>query len=238
MNKFNSSQTVGEIVSIMPKASEIFKQYKIDFCCGGNRPLAEVLNELHLDENLVLNKINEIFEENNNTKETSMDFRALTSSELIDHIENIHHAYTKRILPELGELTTKIMRVHGINHNVLFRVHKLFSMLKTELEQHLLKEEQILFPLIKEYHKNPSVKQLHKINEVINETENEHEGAGDILKELRKITNDFKVPNDGCNTYVITFKIIEELESDLFQHIHLENNILFKRMNLDANKHL
>ncbi len=130
------------------------------------------------------------------------------------------------------------MRVHGINHNVLFRVHKLFSMLKTELEQHLLKEEQILFPLIKEYDINPSVNQLQKINEVINETEEEHEGAGDILKELRKITNDFKVPNDGCNTYVIAFKIIEELESDLFQHIHLENNILFKRMNLDINKHL
>ncbi|HBL06463.1 MAG TPA: iron-sulfur cluster repair di-iron protein, partial [Clostridium sp.] len=69
MNKFNSSQTVGEIVSIMPKASEIFKQYKIDFCCGGNRPLEEVLYELHLDENLILNKINEIFEESNNTKE-------------------------------------------------------------------------------------------------------------------------------------------------------------------------
>jgi len=101
----------------------------------------------------------------------------------------------------------------------------------------LLKEEQILFPLIKEYDKNPSVNQLQKINEVINETEEEHEGAGDILKELRKITNDFKVPNDGCNTYVITYKIIEELESDLFQHIHLENNILFKRMNLDINKH-
>ncbi|GAA0772917.1 iron-sulfur cluster repair di-iron protein [Clostridium subterminale] len=238
MNKFNSSQTVGEIVSIMPKASEIFKQYKIDFCCGGNRPLTDVLYELHLDENLILNKINEIFEESNNTKEVSIDFRALTSSELIDHIENTHHAYTKRVLPELGELTTKIMQVHGINHKVLFRVHKLFSMLKTELEQHLLKEEQILFPLIKKYDKNPSVKQLQNIDEVINETEDEHEAAGDILKELRKITDDFKVPNDGCNTYVITFKTLEELEADLFQHIHLENNILFKRITLDVNKHL
>ena len=238
MNKFNSSQTVGEIVSIMPKASEIFKQYKIDFCCGGNRPLSEVLYELHLDVNLILNKINEVSEENVNTKEVSMNFRRLTSSELIEHIENTHHDYTKRVLPELGELTTKIMRVHGINHRVLFSVHKLFSMLKTELEQHLLKEEQILFPLIKEYDKNPSVKQLQNINEVINETEDEHEAAGDILKELRKITDDFKVPNDGCNTYVITFKILEELEADLFQHIHLENNILFKRMNLDVNKHL
>ncbi len=238
MNRFNSSQTVGEIVSIMPKASEIFKQYKIDFCCGGNRSLSEVLYELHLDENHILNKIYEAFEENMSTKEVSIDFRRLTSSELIEHIENTHHAYTKRILPELGELTTKIMRVHGINHKVLFRVHKLFSMLKTELEQHLLKEEQILFPLIKEYDKNPNDQHLQKINDVINETEDEHEGAGNILKELRKITDDFKVPNDGCNTYVITFKILEELEADLFQHIHLENNILFKRMNLNVNKHL
>ena len=235
MNRFNSSQPVGEIVSIMPQASEIFKKYKIDFCCGGNRPLSDVLSELNLNEDELLKEIHDKLNEISSEKEVFIDFRKLTSGELIDHIENIHHAYTKKVLPELGELTTKILRVHGMNHEVLFKVHKLFSLLKADLEQHLLKEEEMLFPLIKEYDKNPSKQLLEKIGEIIKETEDEHDSAGDVLKELRKITDDFEVPKDGCNTYLLTFKLLEELESDLFQHIHLENNILFKRLGFDFN---
>ena len=93
----------------------------------------------------------------------------------------------------------------------------------------------MLFPLIKKYDKNPSKQLLEKIGEIIKETEDEHDSAGDVLKELRKITDDFEVPEDGCNTYLLTFKLLEELESDLFQHIHLENNILFKRLGFDFN---
>lgn len=235
MNRFNSSQPVGEIVSIMPQASEIFKKYKIDFCCGGNRPLSDVLSELNLNEDELLKEIHDKLNEISSEKEVFIDFRKLTSSELIDYIENTHHAYTKKVLPELGELTTKILRVHGMNHEVLFKVHKLFSSLKSDLEQHLLKEEEMLFPLIKKYDKNPSKQLLEKIGEIIKETEDEHDSAGDVLKELRKITDDFEVPEDGCNTYLLTFKLLEELESDLFQHIHLENNILFKRLGFDFN---
>lgn len=235
MNRFNSFQPVGEIVSIMPQASEIFKKYKIDFCCGGNRPLSDVLSELNLNEDELLKEIHDKLNEISSEKEVFIDFRKLTSSELIDHIENTHHAYTKKVLPELGELTTKILRVHSMNHEVLFKVHKLFSSLKADLEQHLLKEEEMLFPLIKKYDKNPSKQLLEKIGEIIKETEDEHDSAGDVLKELRKITDDFEVPEDGCNTYLLTFKLLEELESDLFQHIHLENNILFKRLGFDFN---
>ena len=235
MNRFNSSQPVGEIVSIMPQASEIFKKYKIDFCCGGNRPLSDVLSELNLNEDELLKEIHDKLNEISSEKEVFIDFRKLTSSELIDYIENTHHAYTKKVLPELGELTTKILRVHGMNHEVLFKVHKLFSLLKADLEQHLLKEEEMLFPLIKKYDKNPSKQLLEKIGEIIKETEDEHDSAGDVLKELRKITDDFEVSKDGCNTYLLTFKLLEELESDLFQHIHLENNILFKRLGFDFN---
>ena len=229
MNTFKSAQSVGEIVSIMPKASEIFKEYRIDFCCGGNKPLNEAIKELKLNESEVLNKLDKAFEENKMIKENGKDFKEMSSSELIEYIENTHHIYVKKTLPELGELTTKIMRVHGLNHESLFRVHKLFSTLKAELEQHLIKEEEVLFPLIKEYDKEPGEQKSGRIKQVMKETEDEHEAAGGILKELRKITDDYKVPDDGCNTYALTFKTLEELEADLFQHIHLENNILFKK---------
>ncbi len=230
MDAFKSDQSVGDIVSIMPGASEIFKQYKIDFCCGGGKQLIDAIKENKIDEDEVLKKLNEAFEASEKIKKGGKDFREMSPGELIGYIENTHHVYVKKTLPELSELTIKIMKVHGANHEVLFKVHKLFSMLKAELEQHLIKEEENLFPLVKEYDKDPSAELLARIGKVKSELEDEHEGAGNVLKELRKITEDYKVPEDGCDTYFATFDKIKELESDLFQHIHLENNILFKKI--------
>ncbi len=230
MEDFKSNQSVGEIVSIMPGASEIFKQYKIDFCCGGDRLLIDAIKENKLDEEEVLKRLNEASEANEKIKEGGKDFREMSPGDLIEYIKNTHHVYVKKTLPGLSELTTKIMSVHGANHVALFQVHELFSMLKAELERHLVKEEEILFPQIKEYGSDPGPELLASINKVKSELENEHEGAGNILKELRRITEDYKVPKDGCNTYIETFEKIKELESDLFEHIHLENNILFKKL--------
>ena len=235
MNTIRSNQSIGEIVSIIPKASGIFKDYKIDFCCGGNRPLIEAIKEQKLNEGEIISKLNKAFEDNKEIRNNVMDFREMSNSELIEYIVTTHHVYLKRALPELGELTTKIMRVHGVNHEELFRVHKLFSILKAELEQHLLKEEELLFPMIKQYDTKSSIELLAKIKNTVKETEEEHEAAGGVLKELRKITSNFSVPNDGCSTYALTYNGLEEMESDLFQHIHLENNILFKRMGIDVN---
>jgi regulator of cell morphogenesis and NO signaling len=229
MSIFNVSQSVGEIVSIMPKASEVFKEYNIDFCCGGNRSLKEAIGEQKLNELEVLGKLDRAYEEVRKFADQA-DFREMSPSELIDYIVNMHHAYVKKILPELSELTAKILRVHGPNHGDLFKVHKLFHSLKTELEQHLIKEEEILFPMIKEYDSGQSKGLPERITAVLMETEDEHESAGGVLKELRKITRDYKVPEDGCSTYCKTFDKLQELEADLFQHIHLENNILFKQL--------
>lgn len=233
MRIFETKQSIGEIVSIMPKASDIFKKYGIDFCCGGHRPLAEAIREQNLDEGELLDKLEEAYKETRQLSERT-DFRTMPLADLIDHIVATHHSYLKRTLPELSELTTTILRVHGQNHTDLFRVHKLFHNLKMELEQHLIKEEEILFPMIKEYEAGPSDALLKKISFVAHETEDEHEAAGDILKELRNVTEDYILPNDGCTTYGKTLRGLQELESDLFQHIHLENNILFTRLGVEV----
>ncbi|HEY9060679.1 MAG TPA: iron-sulfur cluster repair di-iron protein [Pseudobacteroides sp.] len=234
MNRFNVLQSIGEIVSIMPKASEVFKEYNIDFCCGGNRPLSEAIREQKLNDREVISKLDQAYEATNKLQNQA-DFRKMSSSKLIDYIISKHHSYLKKMLPELGELTAKILRVHGPSHSDLFKVHKLFHTLKTELEQHLIKEEEILFPMIKEYDASPSKEMLGRINKVMKETEDEHETAGGVLKELRKITEEYKVPEDGCSTYCRTFDKLQELETDLFEHIHLENNILFKQLGLELN---
>ncbi len=226
--EFRSTQTVGEIVALMPKAGEVFKQYKIDFCCGGYKTLSDAAKANNLDEADVLIKLNKIYGEVSKAGKCDKSYLEMSQPELIDYIVETHHVYLKRVLPELGELTTTIMRVHGLNHKVLFKVHKLFSALKAELEEHLMKEEEILFPMIRDRVNNAKARELDELTQLVSETEHEHEAAGDILKELRRITEDYKVPADGCGTYEKTYRTLEELESDLFQHIHLENNILFK----------
>lgn len=232
MNTFNITQSIGEIVSIMPKAGDVFKKLNIDFCCGGHRPLAEAIKELDLDEGEVLSKLEAAHEETRQLVDQT-GFREMPLADLIDYIISVHHSYLKKALPELSDLTTTILRVHGSNHSDLFKVHKLFHNLKMELDQHLIKEEEILFPMIKEYDANPSDALLEKIAAVVKETEEEHEGAGDILKEMRRITEDYIIPTDGCATYSKTFRSMQELEGDLFRHIHLENNILFLRLGLE-----
>ena len=159
----------------------------------------------------------------------------MSSSDMIDYIISKHHAFLKRNMPEVSELATTILRVHGANHNELFSVHKLFHTLKAELDQHMIKEEELLFPLIKEYENKPSKELLGKISKVMKETEDEHETAGGVLKELRKVTDQYKIPDDVCGTFRKTYEMLQEVEADLFQHIHLENNILFRRMCIQAN---
>lgn len=229
MTQFNATQKIGEIVTRFPKAADIFKDYRIDFCCGGDRILKDVLREEELEEAIVLDRINALYEELKDVSSSDQDWTQESSSLLIDHVVNTHHAYLHVELPRISELSTKILRVHGAHHPELGTVHRLFHHLKMELEQHLIKEEEMEFPLIKEYEKNPSPEARQKIFNVIRELETEHEGAGDLLKELRKVTDDFKVPEDACNSYRITYEKLEELENDLFQHVHLENNILFPR---------
>ena len=136
-----------------------------------------------------------------------------------------------RVLPKLSGYVTKVFRVHSQNHPELADVHQLFNTLKTELEQHTIQEETSIFPKIKEYENNPSQDQLTEIQNEIKALEREHDQSGSILKQLRMVTNDYTLPPDACTTYRLTYQKLQELESDLFQHIHLENNILFRRLN-------
>jgi iron-sulfur cluster repair di-iron protein len=231
MNTFNSNQKIGEIVTKFPNAADIFKEYKIDFCCGGDRPLITAINEQGVNESEILEKINASYEKlQSNLYTNNRNWVEAPFDELVDHIVNVHHGYLYENLPKISELTTKILRVHGGHHPELSKVHKLFHTVKMELDAHLIEEETIQYPAIKEYLKSNSEADLDKAINIINQLQDEHTGAGDILKELRRVTNDYNAPTDGCNTYKLTYAKLEEMESDIFQHIHLENNILFPRL--------
>ncbi|PGM54168.1 iron-sulfur cluster repair di-iron protein [Bacillus sp. AFS053548] len=226
---FNEFSKISEIVTEFPKASDLFKTYRIDFCCGGNRPLIEAIEEKKLSKDEILSKLNTLYHEKKLSNEVLIDFKEASSSDLIEHIVTNHHRFLNEELPLLSPYVTKVMRVHGETQPHLVRLHKLFFDLKTELEAHTWKEETTDFKLILEYEQNPTDENYMKLNNVVGELENEHSSAGDILKELREITNDYTPPKEACGTYRLVYQRLEALEADTFQHIHLENNILLKR---------
>lgn len=230
MNTFTAEHTPAEIVKVFPKASDLFKERRIDFCCGGDRPLATVFTEKNLEETVILSELNTAFESWSKEGHEITDWDAMPLSELVDHIVHKHHAYLIKELPALGEFVTKIFRVHGADHPHLKELHKLYNDFKVDMEEHMIKEENEVFPYIKEFEKNPSEDLAQKIHEANGGLEDEHESQGDILKRMREITNDFIPPAGACNSYRITYARLAELESDTFQHVHLENNVLFKRI--------
>lgn len=226
---FNETSIIGDIVTKFPKAGDFFKTYRIDFCCGGNRPLIDAINERNLSSEEVLAKLNLLYQETKALNESRISWESASNGELIDFIINKHHRFLNEELPQLSPYVTKVLRVHGADQPHLAKIHRLFHELKTELEQHLIKEETEDFPLILALEDNPTDENYAKLNAVVNELENEHSHAGNILKELREVTNDFTPPLGACGTYRLVYQRLEALEADLFDHIHLENNILFRR---------
>ncbi|QHE53835.1 iron-sulfur cluster repair di-iron protein [Pontibacillus sp. HMF3514] len=226
---FSETSIIRDIVTQFPRASDLFKSYRIDFCCGGNRPLVEAIQERGLSSEEVVEQLNTLYQDTKALQEKNIDWNSSSSQELINHIVNKHHKYLNEELPQLSPYVTKVFRVHGQSQPHLGTIHKLFNELKIELEQHLIKEEFEDFPLLLEYEQIPSIENQEKLMKVVESLEEEHQHAGNLLKEMRQVTNDFTPPHDACGTYRLVYQRLEALEQDLFEHIHLENNILFPR---------
>lgn len=233
MHTFTAEDKPGDIVKVFPKASDLFKHRRIDFCCNGDHPLTEVFANDGHDEQTVLDELNHAYTEWKQADHELIDWDAMGYDELVDHIVHKHHAYLNTELGALGEFVTKIFRVHGASHNHLKELHRLYNAFKTEMEEHMVLEENEVFPLIKKYGSNPSTALLEQIVEANGGLEDDHQEAGDLLKQMRIITDDFTPPESACNSYRITYSRLKEMESDTFQHVHLENNILFKNLAKD-----
>jgi len=150
-NKFKIEDAIGQIVTVFPGASEIFYKYNVDFCCGGDRPLSQAISAQGIDEKKIIEELNTKYQGFTENNEKFTDWAKESPSKLIEYVVNNHHAYLNLELPKISELVLKILNVHGKNHEELFKVHKLFNNLRTELEGHLVKEEEFLFPLIIQY---------------------------------------------------------------------------------------
>ena len=225
----NKNLSLGECVIIYPAVVEKFNDMQLDYCCGGNKNLEIALKEKNINVDKFIEDINEELEEFIFDNSSYINWNERNSEELIQHIVNTHHAKTFELLRDIDPLLVRVFKVH-YNHlpEVLTRVHKLFGALKCELED-LIKEEKILFPKIIEF-ENTNDKEKKDILKVeIESFIGEHEAAGDILKELAQITDDYSAPEWACTSFKLLYMKMHDLEKDLFVHIHKENNILFKR---------
>ena len=227
----DTNKTIGEMVADDFRAASVFSANKIDFCCKGNRTLDEVCNQKGLDVYDVLAQLEKATESNNST----IDFNTWELDLLIDYIEKKHHRYVEEKAPILLSFLLKLEQVHGAAHPELFEIKNLFKRTADELTQHMKKEELILFPYIKqmvEAARNKTTLSAPGFGSVANPIAmmmEEHENEGNRFEKIVAISNNYTPPADGCNTYKVTFQMLQEFESDLHTHIHLENNILFPK---------
>jgi len=216
--------TIGEIVAQDYRAASIFKEAGIDFCCGGKKNIDETCLAKGIDKHELIKKLEKLVSTPNTT---THNFNDWDLGFLCDYIINTHHKYVLKSLPEIAHYTEKIAEVHGDRHPELNEVYVLFSEINRELLQHLKNEEEVLFPAIKSAVKTPSP-QLRKIIESeIVRMDREHEFAGGAMDKINELTKQYFVPVDSCNTYQVTFILLQQFEDDLHTHVHLENNILY-----------
>ncbi|WP_207532520.1 iron-sulfur cluster repair di-iron protein [Desertivirga arenae] len=224
--------TVGELVAKDFRKAQVFKKLGIDFCCGGKKTLSEVCDKKGIDIHKVEAELAAIDKQG---QASGQNFQSWELDFLSDYVINTHHNYVRESIPFLTEISQKVARVHGDRHPELIKVAEVFAGIAHDLSMHLMKEENILFPYIKEMvlakKTGQPLPESHfgQVANPINVMEMEHEGAGEDLSEIRQLTNDYELPADACTSYRILFQKLEEFENDLFQHVHLENNILFPK---------
>ncbi len=229
MSTLNAKSTVAQWVSENPQTAKVFEELQIDYCCGGGIALAEACEKKQLDANEVLSHLQQIAgDPSHESRENWLEVRL---GELCDHIETTHHAYLRNELPRLAKLIGKVVDAHGASHPGLRQLQQVFSELRAELEPHMMKEERILFPAIRQLEEataQPSFPFGTVVNP-ISMMEHEHDAAGNALARIRDVTNGFQPPDDACNTYRIMLDALQRLGRDLQRHIHKENFILFPK---------
>jgi len=229
MPALNAETSVGDLVKTRPSRARIFEQLKIDYCCGGKLPLSEACAKRGLEVGVVLDQLQQADTQAQQRDHTLVDADAMGLTELADHIEQVHHAYLREELPRLDQMTGRVFQVHGEHEPRLEDVRRAFVALKDELTSHMMKEEQVLFPMIRQLETATSLPEAHcgSIANPIRQMEAEHDNAGNALEIMHKATEGYRPPEWACNTYRAMLDSLDTFEKDMHQHIHKENNVLF-----------
>lgn len=229
-----TAKTVRDVAVENPAATRVFEKFGIDYCCGGNQLLDAACGKAGIPVDEVLDAL-EMEAETARTAKQLRDWQSEPLSELVTHVKNTHHRFTREETSRLRALLNKVCSVHGKNHPELFEIQSTFEGLAQELTTHMMKEELVLFPYIVRMEEAVIQSEpvlpapFGTVENPVAMMQHEHDSAGNALRAIRNASNDFALPADACVSYQTLYRALEAFESDLHQHIHLENNILFPR---------
>ena len=219
--------TIGEIVATDSRAAAVFETFHIDFCCGGRRSLDEACRAAGADRAAVVRALEALSQ----SATEHEDVTRWSVGRLIDHIVSTHHAYVRDALPTIERRLAKLTSVHGERHPELAQIAKVWREVDAELSQHLVKEEQVLFPYVRSLSERSGAGSASSpfgtVENPIRMMEREHRDAADALCIIRELTREYTAPADGCTTYRVCMAELADFERDLHRHVHLENNVLF-----------
>lgn len=229
-------RTVADVVTENIKAAHIFKKHGIDFCCGGGISIAKACEKAKVDPDVLISELVNL----ENAPDRASDYNSWKLDFLADHIINVHHHYVEESSPLLLQYAKRVNHVHGHHYTELAEIESLVTKVVQAMASHQKKEELILFPFIKKLVKaereGTEVPPIHfgSVENPIHMMEEEHEEAGEILRRISELSDNYTPPQGACNTYRAFYAKLDEFEQDLHHHIHLENNILFpKSLNLE-----
>ncbi|HLG16235.1 MAG TPA: iron-sulfur cluster repair di-iron protein [Blastocatellia bacterium] len=227
------AKTVREVAVEVPGATRVFEKFGIDYCCGGSATLRDACARA----GITIDEVNQAMD--GGSEEAApipdVDWATAPLTGLTSYIIAKHHTFTSEELNRLGLLLGKVCSVHGANHPEMLRIQDLFASLTRELLPHMMKEERVLFPYIDEMDEAVRSNRAKPhpffgtVQNPIRMMMQEHETAGEVLRQIREASNNFAVPSDACFSFQTLYPALEAFEADLHQHIHLENNILFPR---------
>jgi len=230
--KTSEKKTIGSYVTENYRTAAIFNKYDIDFCCRGNRSIDEVCAQQTIDKDKLTTELAEILTEKvldeNDPGNWPLDL-------LTDYVEKKHHRYVEKAIPELLAYLDKVKAAHGLNHPEVHEIATHFKQSAAALSQHMKKEELLLFPFIRKMVEAQNrgqklqVAQFGSVQNPAGMMMQDHEDEGERFRKIAELSNNYHTPADACNTFKVTYALLEAFQDDLHRHIHLENNILFPK---------
>jgi regulator of cell morphogenesis and NO signaling len=227
----DSTTTIATIVAADFRAAAVFERHRIDFCCGGRRPVVEVCRERGVDPASLAGELEAALAQ---AGPDAPRFAAWDLDVLTGYIVANHHGYVRQATDTLRAHTRKVADVHGENHPEVRLIADRFEALATELSSHMVREEQVLFPYIDglaQARRGGAVPAapFGTVENPIRMMETEHQSAGGEMDSIRKLSGGYEPPADACTTFKVTYHELRGFEADLHRHVHLENNILFPK---------
>ena len=230
--KYGLDQTVGEIVADDYRTARVFEAHGIDFCCGGKVALSAACQDKGVDVAALLQELKTAKSEH---IDRSQNYDAWGLPFLADYIVNIHHGYLNENTRQIAVYTRKIAEVHGAHHPEVIEIARIFDRIADDMEAHLREEEEVLFPAIKRIYEagkggsEPEQTDLIALKKILDKLNQEHDAIGEAVHTIRHLSMEYAIPDDACNTFMVTYQKLKEFEDDLHKHVHLENNILFPK---------